>query len=145
MSDNFVTIGDLEQLSSLADSHKLLIDDSTEGDTKSASVSVLKDYLVADITPRIDEDTMTWFVGDTNTGISVDSGIGIWTAGENYKLDTFVYNDTKIYKCIKSPQEDLNTFNITEWEAVSSNIEYATDEEITSIVNSIWGISVEEE
>ncbi|WP_312369051.1 hypothetical protein [Lachnoclostridium sp.] len=74
MADSYVTIGDLELLNSLDDNYKLLIDDSKNGDTKSALVSVLKEYLINDIKPNINKDTNTWFVGNVDTGI-LASGI----------------------------------------------------------------------
>lgn len=142
MVDNYVTIGDLEQIQELSDTDKLLIDNSTRGDTKSAFVSVLKSYLTKSITPSINETTKTWFIGNTDTGVSIDSGgIDIWTEGENYKIDTFVYYNNQIFKCITSPQTDNTIFNELEWNAVSSNISFATNDEITTMINTIWEVS----
>lgn len=72
MTDNYITIGELEQASTLTDQCKLLIDDSTNGDTKTALVSVLRAYLVDGITPHVNETTGSWFVGDTDTGVKAN-------------------------------------------------------------------------
>lgn len=71
MVDTFITIGDMDLVSVLQDHYKLLIDDSTGGDTKAALVSVLKTYLVNDIKPHIDSSTGHWFIGNADTGLSV--------------------------------------------------------------------------
>ncbi len=71
MAENFITLGELDLVSILQDHYKLLIDDSTNGDTKAALVSVLKTYLVNDIKPHIDSSTGHWFIGNTDTGLSV--------------------------------------------------------------------------
>lgn len=145
MADNYITIGDLEQIDTLSDTDKLLIDNSAMGDTKSALVSVLKTYLTESIAPSINKNTETWFIGHTDTGYSVkNGGIEIWDTGINYKIDSFVYYRNKIFKCIISPQADNTMFNELEWEAVSSDITFATEDEITAMISTIWEVTVNE-
>lgn len=71
MANSYVTIGNLGLVTSLADTNKLLIDDSTGGDTKAAEVSTLKQYLINAVTPQINLTTRTWWVNGVDTGVLV--------------------------------------------------------------------------
>lgn len=138
MVDNYVTIGDLAQVSELKDTYKLLIDDSTGGDTKSAVVSVLKSYLISKVTPTINENTQTWFVDDKDTGVTASGGVRIWISGFIYKIDEFVCYDNMIYKCIVSPQSNKTVFNESEWETISATVDEYTNKEISNMINTLW-------
>jgi|GEM_PF-1858784 len=107
MSDSYITIGDLDLVNILEDHYKLLIDDSTNGDTKAALVSVLKNYLIDNVTPHINSNTNTWYVGDNDTGVSV---IGV----------EFSYNHPNIQYRISGSENWITLFNIT---ALLPNVE----------------------
>lgn len=100
IEDGFIKIGDLELVNVLEDNYKLLIDDSTNGDTKAALVSVLKEYLVNDIKPSINEDNGHWYIGDVDTGITVN---GV----------EFRYNHPDVQYCISGTDNWINLFDIT--------------------------------
>mgnify|MGYP000894021539 FL=1 len=100
MADTFITIGDLELVNILQDHYKLLIDDSTNGDTKAALVSVLRDYLAEHIKPSIDKTTYHWLIGDTDTGI-VASGIELR------------YEHPMVQYCISGTDDWVDLFDIT--------------------------------
>ncbi|WP_312369055.1 LamG-like jellyroll fold domain-containing protein [Lachnoclostridium sp.] len=128
MADSYVTIGDLQLLNSLDDSYKLLIDDSKNGDTKSALVSVLKEYLINDIKPNINKDTNTWFVGGVDTGISAN-GID--------NIEIVSDTDTEYILKFTTKGEEIITPNLkaSGGNAVSIDIKTDTESEYVLTIN----------
>lgn len=100
IEDGFIKIGDLELVSVLEDRYKLLIDDSTNGDTKASLVSVLKDYLINGVKPSINGNSGHWYIGDVDTGITVN---GV----------EFRYNHPNVQYCISGTDNWINLFDIT--------------------------------
>jgi hypothetical protein len=146
MADNYVTINDLVQVTNITDACKLLIDDSTGGDTKSALVSVLKAYLVEGITPHINQTTQTWFVGTTDTGVSVKSGIDFSTLTKTNTTIPSQTADGKINFDVRiSPKSDnllqvLNNDGEIGLYVKNPDITFCTDDEITTMINTIWSV-----
>lgn len=69
MADNYVTISDLNEVSTISDVCKILVDDSTGGDTRFTLLKTIKDYIVSGIRPSINTTTNTWFIGSVDTGV----------------------------------------------------------------------------
>ncbi|MBU5332133.1 hypothetical protein KQI61_07970 [Anaerocolumna aminovalerica] len=100
VENSFIKIGDLDLVNILQDNYKLLIDDSTNSDTKAAYVSVLRDYLINNIKPHIDKDTGSWFIGNKDTGITANGA-------------EFRFKNPKIQYSISGTDNWIDIFDIT--------------------------------
>jgi hypothetical protein len=111
MADNFVTIGDLETVGSLEDNFKILVDDAAGGDTKAALVSILRQYLVAGVTPTVNSTTKTWYVGSTDTGVPAtlidDVNASASTTYSSNKIIDYIA--IELAKIVNSSPEQLDT------------------------------------
>lgn len=107
MLDNYVTIDQLKPISALNDQCRIIIDDSTGGDTKVTTVNTLKTYTISDIEKNValkadktelhthnNKDLLDKLSTDANGNLSYNSQILANTSAVNEINTNLIY---KIY------------------------------------------------